>query len=355
MKRLILLLALTAVFMGGCKQNAVPTAANVDGVWYNDDTERFAPPTPEPVKRIVKVSAAGDVTLATDVNYGGSGSFVNEVKNQGYDYSYFFRNVSDIFENDDLTIVNFEGTLSKNGTRKDKTYAFRGDPEYAQILTHGSVEAVNTANNHSYDYGEISYTDTIEHIENVGITTFGYDRTAIYEVNDVKIGLCGISALSATSVSAAKSKIDSLFAQLKDDGAEIIIFNVHWGIERDNVPDAKQRQIGEYAIDCGADLVLGHHPHVIQSVQKYKDRYIVYSLGNFCFGGNKNPSEKDCIIWQQEFELDENGLAAVYEPNIIPCSISSVTSRNNYQPTPLSGARGRKVLDRIEDYSGKIG
>ncbi len=354
MKRL-LVVVLAAIFLGGCKQNALQTTANADGVWYNDNAERFAVAETEPVKRIVKISAAGDVTLATDVNYGGGGSFVNEVKNQGYDYSYFFRNVSEIFENDDLTIVNFEGTLSENGARKDKTYAFRGNPEYAEILVYGSVEAVNTANNHSYDYGEISYKDTIEHIENAGITTFGYDRTAVYEANGVKVGLFGISALSATSVSEAKAKIDDAVAKLEKDGAELIIFNVHWGIERDNIPNDKQRQIGEYAIDCGADLVLGHHPHVIQSVQKYNDRYIVYSLGNFCFGGNKNPSDKDCIIWQQEFELDENGLTAVCEPDIIPCSVSSVTSRNNYQPTPLEGERGQRVLNRIKEYSENLG
>lgn len=349
----IMLAAVMLIFVAGCNGKAVQTSTNIDTIWYNN-SEYLQKPTPEPVKRVVKISSAGDVTLATDVNYGGSGSFVNEVVRQNGDYSYFFENVADIFANDDLTIVNFEGTLSENGSRVDKTYAFRGKPEYVDILNHGNVDAVNTANNHSYDYGEISYRDTLEHIENAGITAFGYDKTAVYEVNNVKIGLCGITALSATSESKAKEKISKLVDELESNGAEIVILNVHWGIERDNIPSQKQINIGEYAIDSGVDLVIGHHPHVIQSVQKYKDRYIVYSLGNFCFGGNKNPSDKDCIIWQQEFELDDNGITEIYEPNVIPCSISSSRSRNNFQPTPLEGSSAERVLSRLREYSEKI-
>lgn len=354
MKKYVWLL-LAVCILGGCSARETMSTGIVsdnEEVWYNKS--KVLEPTPVPENRKVLISAAGDTTLATDVNFGGSTSFVSEVKRQNYDYSYFFRNVADIFENDDLTIVNFEGTLSENGVRKDKTYAFRGNPEYVKILTEGNVDAVNLANNHSYDYGSVSYSDTVEHIENTGITTFGYDRTAIYTVNDVKIGLFGISALSGTSIPSAKSQIDERISELRKDGAEIIIFNVHWGIEGDHIPADKQRQIGKYAIDSGADLVLGHHPHVIQSIEKYKDKYIVYSLGNFCFGGNKNPSDKDCFIWQQEFEIDYEGNVYINEPLVIPCSVSSVRERNNFQPTPLEGERAEKLIKRLEEYSKAV-
>lgn len=338
------------IFLSACTADKKQETISENIIEKNTINEVITPsPTPFPV-RTIKISAAGDTTLATDVNYGGSTSFVSEVRKQNNDYGYFLRNVKDIFENDDLTVLNLECTLSENGSRVDKTYAFRGKPEYVEILKQGSVEAVNLANNHSRDYGETSYTDTKQCLNDNDIVNFGYKDAEIYSVNDVNVGLCGITALSATSIESAKQQISDNIEQLKNDGAEIIILSVHWGIEGDNIANAKQREIGRFAIDSGADLVLGHHPHVIQGIEKYNDRYIVYSMGNFCFGGNKNPSDKDCFIWQQEFEFNENGLQ-VNEPEIIPCSISSVNSRNNFQPTPLENENYERVISRINKYS----
>lgn len=95
-------------------------------------------------------------------------------------------------------------------------------------------------------------------------------------------------------------------SRAKKNNAEIIIVSFHWGTERKYYPNSKQKSLGHYAINCGASLVLGHHPHVLQGIEQYKGRYIVYSLGNFCFGGNSNPKDKDTMIFQQTFTL-KNG------------------------------------------------
>lgn len=299
----------------------------------------------------ITISAAGDCTFATDVNYASGPTFVAKY-NEVQDPSYFLRNVQSIFANDDLTIVNFEGTLTNLTTRQDKEFAFRGDPEYVQILTSGSVEAVNLANNHSRDYGMQSLEDTRAHLTEAGVTHFGYDQTAIYEVKGVKIGLIGIYVLpdGLGRMQQLKEHIQTV----KEAGATITIVNFHWGIEREYYPNDVQKQLAHAAIDNGADLVIGEHPHVIQGIETYQGRKIVYSMGNFCFGGNKNPSDKDSMIFQQTFTIRDGSILSYDDFQVIPCSISSVSNVNNYQPTILEGTEAERVMNKINEISAGL-
>ncbi len=138
---------------------------------------------------------------------------------------------------------------------------------------------------------------------------------------------------------------------MKADACQLVIASFHWGIERKNYPNSVQKDLGRFTIDSGADLVLGHHPHVIQGIENYKGKYIVYSLANFCFGGNRNPSDKDTFIFQQTFEFKNGEKTDSDKINIIPCSVSSVKHRNNYQSTPVEGDEAKRILQRIEKYS----
>ena len=297
----------------------------------------------------ITVSSMGDCTLGTDENFDQSTSLPAYYNSKGPDY--FFQNVRSILEEDDLSIVNFEGTLTEETARADKTFAFKADPEYTKILTGSSVEAANQANNHSHDYGEKSFTDTTEALQEAGITTFGYEDTAIYEVKGIKIGLTGIYELATHE--GCSEMLKENIASLKEEGADVIIVNFHWGVEKEYYPNATQVSLAHTAIDEGADLVIGHHPHVLEGVELYNGKYIAYSLGNFCFGGNKNPSDKDTMIFQMSFTITEDGVADSTEAdmNIIPCRLSSTTSCNDYCPTPLEGGEAQAVLDKIEKYS----
>ena len=299
----------------------------------------------------ITISTAGDCTFATDVNYAGGPTFVakyNEVK----DPSYFLAGVQSVFANDDLTIVNFEGTLTNLDTRQDKEFAFRGDPEYVQILTSGSVEAVNLANNHSRDYGMQSLEDTKQYLSEAGVTHFGYEETAIYECKGVKIGLIGIYVLPDGL--GRMQQLKDHIQKVKSEGAVITIVNFHWGIEREYYPNDVQKQLAHAAIDNGADLVIGEHPHVIQGIETYNGKKIVYSMGNFCFGGNKNPSDKDSMIFRQTFTIRDGKILSYDDFNVIPCSISSVTNVNDYQPTILEGAEAERVLNKINEISAGL-
>ena len=294
------------------------------------------------------ISAVGDCTFGTDENFAYEGSMPAKYDEVG-DFNYFFENVKSVFEADDLTIVNFEGTLTDSTTREDKQFAFKADKSYAEILTDGFVEAANLANNHSKDYGEQSYNDTMDALDEAGITNFGYDRVAIKKVKGIKVGLVGTYVLADGL--GVKDSMEKNIQDLKDEGAQVIIASFHWGEEKAEYPNDVQVELAHAAIDAGADLVLGHHPHVLQGIEQYKGKNIVYSLGNFCFGGNMYPSDMDTMIFQQTFTLKGGKLQEDNVTNIIPCSISSVEDYNNYQPTPAAGEKETEILNKITQRS----
>ena len=240
--------------------------------------------------------------------------------------------------------------MTDETNRADKTFAFKAPAEYASILSGSSVEAANVANNHSKDYGSKSLEDTLTNLSNAGITPFGYEDIAVLDIKGIKVGLTGIYELAEHEKKSTQVKEN--IQALKDAGAQIIIVNFHWGIEKEYTPNATQKTLAHLAIDEGADLVIGHHPHVLEGIEKYNGKYIAYSLGNFCFGGNKNPSDKDTMIFQQTFTIDADGNVAQDDNiNIIPCSLSSTSSKNDYCPTPLSGDEAERVKQKIEKYS----
>lgn len=298
------------------------------------------------------LSVVGDCTLGTDETFDYDTSLNAYYENYGADY--FLQNVKDIFSTDDLTIANFEGTLTDSDEREDKTFAFKAPASYASILTGGSVEAVNTANNHSHDYGEQSFDDTLAALDDAGIVHFGYDETAVMDVKGIKVGLVGIYELYDHL--EREQQLKDNIAKVKADGAQLIVVIFHWGNETETVPDSNQTTLGRIAIDEGADLVCGHHPHVLQGIETYKGRNIVYSLGNFCFGGNSSPSDMDTMIYQQTFTIDANGVKKDNVTNIIPCSISSAAydGYNNYQPTPAEGDEATRILGKINERSSWI-
>ena len=298
------------------------------------------------------LSVAGDCTLGTDETFDYDTSLNAYYENYGADY--FLQNVKDIFSTDDLTIANFEGTLTDSDEREDKTFAFKAPASYASILTGGSVEAVNTANNHSHDYGNQSFDDTLAALDDAGIVHFGYDETAVMDVKGIKVGLVGIYELYDHL--EREQQLKDNIAKVKADGAQLIVVIFHWGNETETVPDSNQTTLGRIAIDEGADLVCGHHPHVLQGIETYKGRNIVYSLGNFCFGGNSSPSDMDTMIYQQTFTIDADGVKKDNVTNIIPCSISSAAydGYNNYQPTPAEGDEATRILGKINERSSWI-
>ncbi|GGM24486.1 lipoprotein [Paraliobacillus quinghaiensis] len=310
----------------------------------------FKPITALSFRTELTISAAGDVTIGSDDSFGYHGTFHHEMDNQGVDF--FGKNVKSIFENDDLTIVNLETTLTDSNQKASKKFRFKGKPAYTEILTSSSIEAVNLANNHTFDYLQKGYDDTIANLEKYQVNSFGYDRLLLKEIKGITVGAIGYKGwLDSADV---RETIQKDITTLRDNGAQLIIANFHWGDERQYHPNATQKALGRFAIDAGADLVLGHHPHVVQGVENYKDKFIIYSLGNFMFGGNRNPSDKDTFIFQQTFHFSFNSLTNKKDIKIIPTRISSTTARNNYQPTQLEGADADRLINKILTLSADL-
>lgn len=347
---ILLLILILGFAIKGC--NSRKSKAASSGKAENISQTGSLTVTPEPKMDPVSLtlSVVGDCTLGTDENFDYDTSLNAYYENYGADY--FMANVKSIFSADDLTIANFEGTLTESTEREDKQFAFKAPASYANILTAGSVEAVNTANNHSHDYGEESFNDTLKALDAANIIHFGYDETAVTEVKGVKVGLVGIYELNDHL--GREEQLKQNIAKVKQDGAQLIVVIFHWGNEKEEVPDDNQRTLGHLAIDEGADLVCGHHPHVLQGIEEYKGKNIVYSLGNFCFGGNAYPSDMDTMIFQQTFTIDQNGVKDDNVTNIIPCSISSDSDYNNYQPTPAEGEEATRIMQKIQERSSWI-
>lgn len=301
--------------------------------------------------KTITVSTLGDCTLGTDANFSTANSFNAYDEANGHDY--FFKNVKSILEEDDVTFANLEGTFTTSNDRQDKQYAFKGDPDYTEILTDGSVEVVTLANNHSGDYGEQGLADTETALEEAGIDYCIGDTITVKEVNGVKIAFIGIFVNYGTDDS--ENQLRSDIENAKKQGAELIITAFHWGSEKATQPDETQQSLAHIAIDCGADLVVGHHPHVLQGIEKYNGKYIAYSLGNFCFGGNSNPSDMDTMIFRQTFTISGDGAAEDDDVTVIPCSISSDQGYNNYQPTPAEGEAAASIIARLNEYSAAYG
>ncbi len=291
----------------------------------------------------ITISAAGDCTLGIDSHYNGN-------FNSYYDANgpeYFLKKVKPVFAKDDITVVNFEGTLTESGNRQNKTYTFKGPAKHVNILKKGSVEVVNLANNHSFDFGPQGLSDTQATLRKNKIL-FCYKSCIAYKkVKGVKIAFIGLNKLDGDNTAL----IDSTISAAKKAKAQIIIVNYHWGEERVYQADGLQKFLGKYCIDRGADLVIGHHPHVLQGIENYKGKYIVYSLGNFCFGGNVNPSDKDTMIFQQTFYIKKGKLQKTRDARIIPCSLSGVSYTNNYQPVILKKSAKAHIINKVRGYS----
>lgn len=304
----------------------------------------------EPEEVTITISAAGDASLGNYYGQGYSLSF-RETWEKEQDASYFLENVYDIFSNDDMTIVNLEGSFTNAQERnKEQEFCISGDPEFVEILTVGSVEAVTMANNHRTDFFDQGTADTVETLENAGIPYAYSQYTGVYETKGIRIGFVAVNEVRQPGTEVEKYLQEGI-DKLKEEEADLILACCHWGIERDYYPNDYQQELGKKCIDWGADLVLGHHPHVVQGIEEYKGKYIVYSLGNFCFGANRNPKDKDCFIYQQTFTFLDGELQADSSARIIPCSVSSVSNRNDYKPTPAEGDEAQRILDKMNECS----
>ena len=301
------------------------------------------PPYTGPGGETYVLTFAGDCTLGCSLNHAYNG--YGFIKTVGEDYDYPFVNVKTFFENDDYTFVNLEGPLCVGGNPAVKEHVFRGDPAYVAMLTGSGVEFASLSNNHSMDYGNTGYAETKENLTNAGIAYVERDSSVIVTTESgLTIGIYG-----AVYYLLDEEVITKEIATLRRQGVDLVIFAPHWGSENSYVTTEEQVKLAHAAIDAGADIVYGTHPHVLQPIEEYNGGVIFYSLGNFSFGGNIYPKDYDTALLQQQIIRNADGTVSLGELTIIPANISALSDRNNYQPTLYEeGSEGyERVMQKL--------
>ncbi len=292
----------------------------------------------------ITLSFAGDCTFGT-VNGDDSAIRFPAVYRRAGRLDYPFALVRPWFLNDDLTVVNFECTLTNAAQTADKQWKFKGAACYASIFPAGSVEAVGLSNNHSHDYLQAGFNATVTNFRKAHVPVFYQNApsvTLLHGVQVVLIGDCTVVGENTTQIDGAPERVLGEIKRYKRPD-NIVIVVMHWGSELDTVPKPWQQAMGRKFIDAGADAVVGHHPHVVQGIERYRGNYIAYSLGNFAFGGNSLARNPDTFILQLRFHAG-GGKTSVQEASLVPCWITSTQAKNaagilenNYQPKPLFG------------------
>ena len=304
----------------------------------------------EPVIETLTISATGDCALGALQYHGYSKSFHQYYDKYGE--SYFFEQFYDVFSQDDITIVNLECVFTDETKRVEKTFNIKGYPHYAGILSCSSIEVCSLANNHTEDYGPASFEDTKQALESVGVDYSYEDVVAYYETES---GL-KVAMLSAYLLNKKAEKEPILMATLEAvrKEADLIIVSCHWGTENSYEVNAYQKETAHKLIDAGADLIIGHHPHRLQGIEYYNGKLICYSLGNFSFGANRDPADKNSAVFQQTFTFADGELSDALDARLIPCRISGVDSGNNYQPIIATGKKAETILKNMRKYSSSL-
>ena len=307
---------------------------------------------------LITLTATGDFTVGGDTRKSVN-IWDTELKKHNGDYQFAMQNIRDVLMADDLTIVNFEGTLTDStyipSSKKNNDFLFSAPPEYVSMLTENGVEAVSLENNHVLDHGEDAYIETQTHLTNAGVVWSGNGELGVIEVKGIEIAM--LSYLCIDRYDQLWNKVPADITAAKE-AYPLVIVNFHWGNELMYYPTDNQIKMGRLAVDSGADLVLGHHSHRIQPIEQYKGVYICYSLGNFCFAGNSKPSDMTSYLFQTRFRVREgdNGQEITNEGFIIiPIRISSRTDRNDFLPTVLTKESTiDAIMNTLEEHGRKL-
>ncbi len=297
----------------------------------------------------VTLAAVGDVNL--DLNQF----------DQGYPYEYPWTGTAALLQAADLAFANLECTVSFRGSPvPGKAFTFRGSPNALPAVRAAGIDVVSHANNHARDFGTEAVVDSFFFLDSSGIGRCGSGidyaaahapafasanglRVAFLAYNDINWpGWVAGAGYPGVADAGNLAQIAADIAAARAD-ADLVVVSFHWGIEREYTAGGRQRQLAHLAVDCGADLVLGHHPHVIQGFEVYKEKFIAYSLGNFVF----NPGSPQCnYTVLAHIKLDSGGFRGA---TIYPAHIS------DGRPALMGGTEAAVWLRQVAGLSAAMG
>ncbi len=294
----------------------------------------------------ILLSFVGDCSIGDSFQYTDyDSSYHNTIDEKGYDWPFSL--VREYLANDDLTIANLEVVFTKRRSHTDKMYNLIAAPDHVNALLAGSIEMVNTVNNHCMDFKSAGYQDTLDTLAAAGVQWFGsvypgskngFDDYPTRQVGDIRIGFIGFSYPQDYD----KRSIANRIAKLKDEqGCDLVVVSLHWGRETHMTPESWQPTYAKNIIDAGADVIYGHHPHVIQPIQFYKGKPILYSTGNFTFG-TMSRVDPSTGIFQLTYEK-KDGQVQLKQLQVIPCEVQYGP---DYRPIVLTDEAARQEVFR---------
>lgn len=345
-------------------------------VWPSDSVVIPATPAPEtrseptaapkattetqPGTMSITLTFTGDLTIGTNYkayrNMNAS-IFGKELKRQGGDPNFYLRNIKDILLSDDLTVVNFEGTLAESvaipASKRENEFLFLAPLSYADTLLPNGIEAATLENNHVMDFGENGYQSTMDALQQAGIICANSTQIGVCDISGIRIGLLAYQTFNG-GYDRIYATLEQDIQKARDMGCQIVTVSYHWGDEKDYAPNSRQQKLAKTTIDYGADLVVGHHSHRINPIEEYNGKYIVYSLGNFSFAGHNKPSDMLTYLFQIRFKYRRGEMFGT-DFRIIPCRISSKQDYNDFAVTPLTETRYiDTILSTLRNYGSKV-
>lgn len=244
-----------------------------------------------PYEEEISLKFTGDIILARSVNF---------LTVKSNDFTWSFKNIVDELNDADITISNFESPLIKNCPLTNEGFKFCGDERNSQGVKSAGIDVIGLANNHAGNYGEDGVNQTISNLEREGILVSGATqrKIAYKEVKGTKFAFLAFNSIGYKEKSILWLEEDALKELIIEakNNADIVIVQLHWGEEYVDTPNEFQKRYGHLAIDLGADMVVGNHPHWIQKYEVYKDKYILYALGNFIFDQEWSTKTKQGVI-----------------------------------------------------------
>ena len=301
------------------------------------------------------LSFIGDCSIGEAIQYKGNENGYTWLLDQnGFDWPFSL--LRPYLDQDDYTFANLEVVFTERTRHQDKTFPLVGAPRYAEVLLHSGIDAVNTVNNHCFDFYQEGYEDTLAALDAIGFPHFGsvyvtnksrcQDVLLTAEVQGVKIGALGFTYPQDSDLKLIESRI----ASLREEGCQLVIVSLHWGRETHAMPEGWQLKFARNVIDLGADVIWGHHPHVLQPIQFYHGKPILYSMGNFTFGTMSSKVDRDTAIVQLTYGLAEEG-PALKTLQAIPCRTTGI---GDYRPYELTEQEERERVFKKLTYPKQV-
>jgi poly-gamma-glutamate capsule biosynthesis protein CapA/YwtB (metallophosphatase superfamily) len=298
------------------------------------------------------VNAVGDVMLA--------GRWAATIRKNGYETP--FRRVAAELKAGDITIANLESPIARGGTEfTGKKFRFRAEPELAGALKESGINLVTLANNHTMDFGKQALMETIKNLESAAIARIGAGETlaearkmALYTIKGKRIAFLGYSLTQPVEFFAGRNRpgtapgFEKFFVEdirRARQEADHVIVSFHWGTEGRSDIQPYQRTVAHKAIDAGADVIIGHHPHVLRGIERYKTGIVFYSLGNFAFASRGKSADAGLMVRLRFSEGKREAELLV---------LDILHRRVGFQPQPVSGEQAARTVERLNTLSSPL-